>query len=194
MNYVSTSTIQKITPQELQARMEKGERVEILDVRTPAEFQALHAQPARLVPLSSLDPKAVMAERGAGDEPLYVICKAGSRASQACQQFMACGFTNVVCVEGGTEAWAAAGLPVNRGARKVLSLDRQVRIAIGAFVAAGASLGLAVHPGFTLIALFCGLGLVYAGITDTCGMAMMLARMPWNQEHKGATTCSIKAE
>lgn len=191
---MSTKEIPTITPRELHQRMEKGEDIELLDVRTPAEFQEVHARPARLEPLSSLDPKAVMAGRQGTDQPLYVICKAGSRARQACEKFVQSGFENVVCVEGGTEAWESAGLPVERGASKVISLERQVRIAVGTLVAFGSILGLAVHPGFVFLALFCGLGLVFAGITDTCGMAMLIARMPWNQASRGATTCTVKAE
>jgi rhodanese-related sulfurtransferase len=109
-----------------------------------------------------------------------MICRSGTRAKQACEKFHAAGYTNVVNVEGGTEAWETAGLPVVRG-RKAISLERQVRIAAGFLVLLGAILALAVHPWFVALSAFVGAGLMFAGITDTCGMAMMLARMPWNQ-------------
>jgi hypothetical protein len=83
-------------------------------------------------------------------------------------------------VQGGVQAWEAAGLPLNRG-RKTLSLERQVRIIAGALVVVGAVLGYLVHPAWVGLSGFVGAGLVFAGITDTCGMAMVLARMPWNQ-------------
>ena len=95
------------------------------------------------------------------------------------------GFTDCQVVEGGTLGWAEAGLPVNRGTTKVISLERQVRIAAGLLVLTGVALGTWVHPGFYGISAFVGAGLTFAGITDWCGMAMLLAKMPWNQRPVG---------
>jgi hypothetical protein len=96
----------------------------------------------------------------------------------------------VVNVEGGTQAWDEAGLPVVRG-QKAISLERQVRIAAGSLVLLGALLGYFAHPYWIALSAFVGAGLVFAGITDTCGMGMLLARMPWNQAPKPS---SAKAE
>ena len=94
-------------------------------------------------------------------------------------------------VEGGTLAWDQAGLPVSRG-RKVISLERQVRIAAGLLVLTGAVLALTVHPWWAGLSAFVGAGLMFAGITDTCGMALMLARMPWNQVRPATSgSCSL---
>lgn len=173
--------VRTISPREVGELLRQGRRVELIDVRTPAEFRELHAEPARLVPLDSLDPKAVMASRGeAAGEPLYVICRSGSRGRKACEQFAAAGYRNVVNVEGGTLAWEQAGLGVSRG-KKAIALERQVRIAAGLLVVLGTALGAFVHPGFLALSAFVGAGLVFAGVTDSCGMAMVLARMPWNQ-------------
>ena len=170
-----------ITPGELGAILRAGRRVDVIDVRTPAEYREVHADVARLVPLDALDPKAVMGSRnGRSGEPLYVICRTGSRAMRACEEFRRCGYDNVVVIEGGTLAWERAGLPVVRG-RKAIALERQVRIAAGLLVLLGSALGAFVHPAFVGLAAFVGAGLVFAGVTDTCGMAMVLARMPWNQ-------------
>jgi rhodanese-related sulfurtransferase len=170
-----------IGPRDLAAKKQGGEAVELIDVRTPVEYREVHCAFARNVPLSDLDPKAVMTARnGAGDKPLYVICRSGSRGQQACEKFLAAGFTNVVNVEGGTLAWAECGLPVNRG-KKAISLERQVRIAAGAIVLLGAVLGLLIHPYFLGLSAFVGAGLVFSGVTDTCGMGLLLARMPWNR-------------
>jgi len=170
-----------ITPRDLAAKKQGGEAVELLDVRTPVEYREVHCAFARNLPLSDLDTKAVMQARdGAREEPLYVICRSGSRGKQACEKFVAAGFPNVVNVEGGTLAWAEAGLPVVRG-KKVISLERQVRIAAGALVLVCTVLGYIVHPYFLGLSAFVGAGLVFAGISDTCGMGMMLARMPWNR-------------
>lgn len=197
-------SVPTISPAELYARKQRGEPVEVIDVRTPVEFREVHCPWARNIPLTELDPKAVMASRTVpADKPLYIICKSGSRGKQACEKFLASGFTNVINVEGGTTAWENAGLPVNRG-KKAISLERQVRIAAGSLVLLGVVLGVWVHPGFLAIAAFVGAGLVFAGVTDTCGMALLLARMPWNQVGAGSscavptpvvtsTTCAVPA-
>src|SRR5262249_17392897 len=100
-----------IGPQEL-AELCKSGRIDLIDVRTPVEYRELHVAVARNVPLDKLDPVAVMQTRnGSKDEPLYVICRSGSRGRQACEKFLAAGFTNVINVEGGTQACVGAGLP-----------------------------------------------------------------------------------
>lgn len=174
-------SIATISPQDLHRRREQTGKLELIDVRTPAEFREVHVDFARNVPLDQLDPKAVLETRnGSAGEPLYVICKSGGRARQACEKFQAAGFDNVVNVEGGTTAAVAAGLPVVRG-KKAMSLERQVRIAAGSLVLLGIILGFKVSPYLFGLSGFVGAGLVFAGITDTCGMGMLLARMPWNR-------------
>src|SRR5437588_2307126 len=173
-------TVTTISPRQL-ADLSKTGKIELIDVRTPVEFREVHVELARNVPLDRLDPAALIQARNESkDEPLYVICRSGSRGRQACEKFLAAGFTNVVNVEGGTLACVEAGLPVVRG-KKAISLERQVRIAAGSLVLLGVLLGWLVHPALFGLSAFIGAGLVFAGITDTCGMAMMLARMPWNQ-------------
>ena len=181
-----------ITPGKLESLRQQGRAVDLIDVRTPVEYREVHAEDARPVPLDRLEPRALMeARNGPKGEPLYVICRSGSRGRQACEAFQAAGFTNVVNVEGGTLAWEQAGLPVVRG-RKAMSLERQVRIAAGSLVVLGTALGAFVHPAFLGLAAFVGAGLVFAGVTDTCGMGMMLARMPWNRHGEAGTVCTPK--
>jgi rhodanese-related sulfurtransferase len=186
-------TVTTISPQQLHELCKAG-RIDLLDVRTPVEFRELHATAARNVPLDRLDPVAVMqARNGSKDEPLYLICRSGSRGRQACEKFLAAGFPNVVNVEGGTLAWAESGLPVVRG-KKAISLERQVRIAAGSLVLLCVLLGWLVHPAFLALAAFVGAGLVFAGITDTCGMGLLLARMPWNQVKDAPANCCATKE
>lgn len=174
------TTKQSTDVHQLAARMNGGE-AELIDVRTPVEFREIHAAAARNVPLDKLDPRAIMADRDeTRDEPVYVICRSGARSEKAQQLFIDAGFTNVINVAGGTDAWVAANLPVVRGA-KAISLERQVRIAAGALVFTGALLSLLVHPYWAGLPLFVGAGLVFAGVSDTCAMGMLLAKMPWNQ-------------
>lgn len=166
--------ITTITPQAFAELQQEHENLDLIDVRTPGEYQAIHVPCARNVPLNDVSASSV---RG---DCTYLICHSGSRAKQAADFLAATGCKNLVCIEGGTQAWDAAGLAVVRG-RKVISLDRQVRIAAGSLVLLGVGLSLAVHPGWIGLSAFVGAGLVFAGITDTCGLAMALARLPWNR-------------
>ena len=106
-----------VTPAELARLRSSGKPVQLIDVRTPAEFAEIHVDFARNVPLDQIQPEALMP--GGRDEALFVICRSGNRGKQACQKLEAAGL-NVVNVEGGTQAWEAAGLPVVRGTRKPL--------------------------------------------------------------------------
>lgn len=177
-----------ITAQQLAGRSGQGS-VELIDVRTPMEFREVHAAQARNIPLNALDPHAVMKSRnGSAAEPLYVICKGGARSAKAQQKFIDAGFANVINVEGGTEAWVRAGLPVVRG-QKSMSLERQVRIAAGFIVLVSALLGIFVHTYFAGISALVGAGLMFAAIADSCVMGMLIAKMPWNQGKGGS--CSV---
>ncbi|QDT30098.1 Inner membrane protein YgaP [Gimesia panareensis] len=174
------SEIKTIKPEEL-ARLHKEQGVEVVDVRTPAEFREVHATIARNVPLDKICAEHIEElTHGNADAQVYIICQSGNRSSRACQKLIDAGCVNVISVEGGTKAWEALGLPVERG-KKTISLERQVRIAAGFLVFTGAMLGMFVNPWFSGISAFVGAGLMFAGITDTCGMAMVLAKMPWNQ-------------
>lgn len=179
--------VRTIPPRELYDRIVSGESLEMIDVRTPAEFNEAHVDVARCVPLHTMDAVKFMAARGTPGSPLYVICQSGARGQEACRKFVAAGYDNVVNVEGGTQAWTAAGLPVNRG-RKAVPLDGQVRIAIGSIVLASALLSL-LHPYFLAITIFMGAGLIYSGISGFCGLAMLLARAPWNQSDVADVAC-----
>lgn len=158
----------------------KPESCELVDVRTPAEFRALHARGARNVPLDRLNPAEVWASKAEGRK-LVLLCKGGTRAKQAAEKLVKAGYTEVCVVEGGTDAWTAAGMPVERSTGGTISLERQVRIVAGFLVLTGVVLGLTVHVGFLVLSGFVGAGLIFAGITDWCGMAMLLGRCPWNR-------------
>ena len=184
-------TVSTMSPHKLAELCKDGKKIDLIDVRTPVEFQEVHIEIARNVPLDRLDPAALMqARNGLANEPLYVVCRSGSRGQQACEKFLKAGFTNVVNIEGGTMACVEAGLPVVRG-KKAISLERQVRIAAGSLVLLGVGLSF-VHPAFIGLSAFVGAGLVFAGITDTCGMGMMLARMPWNQCKDDTKSCCTR--
>jgi rhodanese-related sulfurtransferase len=183
-------SVSTITPQQLTELCKGNGKPDLIDVRTSVEFREVHVEFARNVPLDRLDPAALLASRNdSKGVPVYLICRSGSRGRQACEKFLAAGFTNVVNVEGGTLACVESGLPVVRG-KKAISLERQVRIAAGLLVLLGALLGWLVYPAFIGLSAFIGAGLVFAGVTDTCGMGMLLARMPWNQVKEHTGCCS----
>jgi rhodanese-related sulfurtransferase len=180
-------SVTTITPQQLHDITHAGRSVELLDVRTPGEFREVHVNFARNVPLNQLERFYMARSPSGASQPLYVICQTGGRAHKACEKLMRAGHLNVVSIEGGTQAWAAAGFPVVRGQAR-MSLERQVRIAAGLLVVFGTSLGYFVHPYWLGLTAFVGAGLAFAGITNACGMSMLLAKMPWNQV--GACTAS----
>ena len=107
-------TVPSISCRELYERS-RHRPVDLIDVRTPEEFQEVRATIARNVPLDTIDPAKIAARRGATDEPLYLICHLGGRSVMACEMFLTAGYTNVVHVVGGTDAWIEADLPVERG-------------------------------------------------------------------------------
>jgi rhodanese-related sulfurtransferase len=184
-----------ITPHGLKDLLSSGKPAHLLDVRSPAEHAGAHIPGTKLIPLDELDPVSFCKQRGADCSPVFVICQSGGRAAKAIQKLEAAGVKDCVLLEGGTQAWIDAGLPVNRGKSRVLPLMRQVQITIGAISATGSVLALLVDPKFAFIPLFMGCGLLMAGITGFCGLAVLMAKMPWNKASspKGASCCSVKA-
>ena len=179
----STSSPGTAAPREV--REQQNESL-LLDVRTPAEFEEVHVEGAVLHPLTDLNPAQVK-KLAEGKRSCFVICRSGGRARQAAEKLAAQGLGNVQIMNGGMTAWESEGLPVNRG-RKTISLERQVRIAAGSIVFISSLLGYAVSPAWLAVTAFVGAGLVFAGVTDTCGMALVLARMPWNTRKGGCKT------
>lgn len=168
-----------ITAKELHEQRNAGRKIALLDVRTPAEHGEIHIAGSHLMPLDRLEADA--AKRLAADaDACVVVCRSGKRAASAMEKLAAAGCGNLQVLDGGVTAWEQAGLPVERGA-KAMSLERQVRIGAGTMVLLGVVLGSTVHAGFYGLSAFVGAGLIFAGVTDWCGMAMVLAKMPWNQ-------------
>jgi rhodanese-related sulfurtransferase len=177
-----------ISPAALSAILDSSDSHELLDVRTAPEYASAHVPGAKLMPLNTLKAEAFLALHRQG-RPIYVLCQAGARASKAIEQFERAGCDDCVLVEGGTQAWIDAGLPVHRGASKVIPLMRQVQIVVGSLSVAGAILALVVSRWFAIVPLFLGSGLLFAGISGKCGLAFLLAGMPWNREQDTCSHC-----
>lgn len=174
------STLQPMDPRTLAERLERGE-VTLIDVREPGEHRAASIKEAALMPLSGFDPEAV---KPMADKPIVVHCKAGSRSKQACRKLAdAVGRTGaeLYYLDGGIDAWKAAGLPVESSGGGVIDIQRQVQLVVGSMVLLFTLLGALVNPWLLIVPAFFGAGLTFAGASGTCGMAMMLAKMPWNR-------------
>lgn len=176
-----------MTALELSTLLGSNQAARLLDVRMPSEFDNSHIAGAYNVPLDQLPEHAhdVRVAQGA----VVLICQSGQRAQKAAALLRSSGMANMHVLDGGMKAWLSAGYPVRR-IRARISLERQVRIAAGAVVAAGAIAALTVSPLWALLPAFVGSGLVFAGVTDTCAMGMLLARLPYN---RAAASCDTEA-
>ena len=150
----------------------------LVDVRTGAEFEEVHAKPAINIPLDKISDVTKEIEHSKKD--VYVICKSGARSQMACKQLAGANTKHVHTVEGGTLAWIQHEFPTIRGKSK-WDLERQVRFVAGILVLVGAILSFTTNYWFILLSGFVGAGLVFASVTNTCTMGMMLAKLPYNQ-------------
>lgn len=166
-----------ISPDELKSRLARGD-CHLVDVREPVEYADEHVAGARLIPLGEIDRRGHEIPR---DQTIVIMCRSGKRGGQALAKLHAQGLTGVMNLEGGILAWKEAGNPVRRAERKVFPLMQQVQLIIGLGVLTGAVLSLAVHPYWVFLSAFFGTGLVFAGSTGWCGLAMLMSKMPWNR-------------
>ena len=176
-----------IRPTALAELLAERPEIRLLDVRTPAEYETVHIPGAYNVPLDHLGEHGAEIRTNVGD-PVVLVCQSGQRARKAEEALKSAGMPNLHVLDGGVNGWVAAGNPVMRGAER-WSLERQVRLAAGTLVAVGGVLALFVSPLFAVLPALIGSGLVFAGVTNTCGMAMLLARLPYNR----AATCDVGA-
>lgn len=176
-----------LAPADLTHLVRERPEVRLLDVRTPGEFEAEHIAGAYNVPLHTLAEHGPEIRAGVA-APVVLVCRSGQRAERAEEVLTAAGMTNLHVLDGGMTAWTAAGQPVRRGTPR-MSLERQVRVAAGTLAATGGFLALFVHPLFAALPAFVGSGLVFAGVTDTCAMGMLLAKLP----HNRPASCNVPA-
>lgn len=167
-----------INPHTLKNWLDTGEAV-LLDVREPGEYNAEHIPGSILLPLAQVSKAALPDIQG---KKLVLHCKAGKRGTSACEKLLAEDPTlEIYNLEGGMDTWKQSGNKVIASGKFFLPLDRQVQLTIGIGVLLGIILGYGVHPAFLLISLAFGLGLVNAGLTGWCGLARLMAKMPWNR-------------
>jgi rhodanese-related sulfurtransferase len=174
-----------LEPVELQELLQRHTALTMIDVRTPAEFSSAHIPGSYNVPLDQLPEHADLL-RSVNGEPVVLICRSGSRARQAETTLLGADLPRVHVLQGGLAAWEAQRLPLRRGAAR-WSLERQVRGVAGALVLGGVVAGWLVWPPLTALAAAVGGGLAFSAVTDTCGLAMLLSRLPYNRQ----PTCDI---
>lgn len=172
-------TVNFMSADAFRAAWEAHPEMLVIDVRTAAEYAACHVEGAKLVPLQSFNVEDTLKLAGEASQ-IFLLCKSGGRAKKAAEKLVAASDKEVYVVVGGTDACDALGMPVVRGKDR-MSLERQVRIAAGLLVVLGIAASWLIHPAFVGLSAFVGAGLVFAGVTDTCAMGMVLARMPWNR-------------
>jgi rhodanese-related sulfurtransferase len=169
--------IKTLTPVELRDRLASGDRLQLIDVRSSGEYAAGHVPGALNLPVEQAEARL---DDVSPAHPVVLICQTGRRACLA-HEALEAHRDRLLVLEGGTAAWAAQGLPTVSGQNSRWSLERQVRLAAGLLVVTGAGLGLSVSPGWTWLAFALGAGLTFAGLTNVCGMAAILAKMPWDR-------------
>lgn len=151
-----------------------GEKPLLVDVRESSEFACERLPGSVNIPLSRLEAGASGLPK---DKPLAILCQSGRRSEDAARRLEALGFTDIIVVAGGLTCCQR----LEKGPGGAWAMDRQVRMAAGTLVLCGFALSWAVHPAFVLLSAGIGVGLVYSAATNTCGMAMILAQMPWNR-------------
>lgn len=167
-------TIKQISPEEAHRLIDAG--ASLIDIRSPDEHARERIAGALNVPLDRLSPQATP-----GDVLLF-HCRSGMRTTQAAPRLAEiAGNRECYIIEGGLNAWGTAGLPVERVSGAPIEMQRQVMIAAGLLILAGSLLSIFVAPILVWLTVFVGAGLTVAGVTGFCGMARLLALMPWNR-------------
>jgi rhodanese-related sulfurtransferase len=170
-----------LKPAEVAERIAQ-KRAVLVDIREPDEFRRRHVPGALSRPLSAFETAHLTIASG---REVVFTCRSGMRTAAACERLAKAVDSPALVLEGGVDAWAAAGLPIDEDKRQPIEIQRQVMIAAGSLVLAGVALGLLAHPAFLGIAAFVGAGLTFAGVTGFCGMAKLLALAPWNRAARG---------
>lgn len=155
-----------------------NDEVLLIDVREPAEHQIESIDGACLIPLGEISIEKLPSIQ----RPIVIHCRSGKRSSDACKKLLIINSAlDVYSLEGGIIAWQQAGYPVKKSAPKILPIEQQTQITVGFIALSGTILGTILNSSFYILPGVIGAGLVFAGITGWCGMARLLARMPWNR-------------
>ncbi|MGB7445239.1 MAG: rhodanese-like domain-containing protein [Coleofasciculaceae cyanobacterium] len=180
MNTDSRKLVEKLQTVDAQTlkKLLEQDSITLVDVREPSEYAGEHISGARLIPLSRFEPAEIANN---SNQQLVLYCQTGNRSRQAAQKLFAIGWSKVSHLQGGLNAWKQFGYSTQINKNAPISIMRQVQIVAGSLVVTGTLLGVFISPWFLILSGFVGAGLVFAGITNTCAMAMLLAKLPYNQ-------------
>ena len=178
INSSNTSQLTEIEAIALKQKLDL-QQVILVDVRESGEYASEHIVGSLSIPLSTFDENLI---ENTGDKPLVICCQSGMRSSRASQKLLENGYEHVMQLKGGLSSWKAAGFKTQVDRHVPISLFRQVQIVAGSIVAIGTGLGIVVSPWFLLLSGFVGCGLVFAGVTNTCAMGILLMKLPYNQK------------
>lgn len=176
------TTLTPLKPADVAERL-KTRMAILVDIRETDEFAREHVAGAVHAPLSRIDGRAL--EAHAGQDVIYT-CRSGNRTGVNAVKLAACVPGQAFVLEGGLDAWKVQGLPIHSDQSQPIELMRQVQMTAGGLILLGGALGLLAHPAFWGLSAFVGAGLFLAGATGFCGMARLLAMMPWNRKALGA--------
>jgi len=173
---VKEDVMQSIRVEELQSKL-RNQEVILIDVREPGEYQTECIAEATHIPLGEISVDKLPRQ----DKPIVIHCRSGARSQKACEKLLQQNpELQLYSLEGGIVAWQQHGGAIKRGGRRVMPLDRQAQIVMGALILLGLLLGVFVAPVWLLLSALIGAGLLQAGITGWCGMVKLMAKMPWN--------------
>lgn len=170
-----STTLIALNPNEVADRLRRGTAL-LIDIREPDEFARRHVKGALSRPLSAFE-----AAVNASGRDVVFACRSGMRTAANLERLRRTVTGQAFVLEGGVDAWAAAGLPVEEDRKAPLELMRQVQIAAGLLVLLGVALGFLASPVFFGVSAFVGAGLTFAGVSGFCGMARLMALAPWNR-------------
>lgn len=182
---MTTETKTTMSVSDLAERLARGERLQLIDVRSPQEYHEAHVPCALNIPLEQIEGRMGDLHASA---PIVAICQSGKRAEMAAPILAQAGCP-VLVLEGGTSAWLSEGLDGVGNTAAKLPLMRQVQLVVGPMALIGSALALTVNPLWAILPAFIGLGLTVAGSTGFCGMGVMLSKMPWNKPKSNSEAC-----
>lgn len=180
MTVNNTERLQEINAPTLKNWLDEG-RVCLIDVREPGEYAGERISSAKLLSLSQFNPEEINSLRDRQDKLVVLYCQSGNRSKQAAQQLLNTGCESVIHLQGGLMGWKQCGYQTEINKNAPISIMRQVQIVAGTLVFTGTVLGAFVSPWFLILSGFVGAGLTFAGVSGTCAMGVLLAKLPYNQ-------------